>query len=1053
MNKRFDKEFRNPPSAFRGAPFWAWNCKLDEGMMTRQVEYFKEMGLGGFHMHVRTGLDTPYMSEEYLRIIKAVVEKARKEHLYAWLYDEDRWPSGAAGGLVTKDPQYRARYLYFTPHRQTGPIPPKGRLGSSMGYLRQQGNGKYLASYEVVIENGVMTSYRRLADEDAAAEQGGRIWYVYEEIMENSGWFNDQAYLDTLNPKAVQRFIEETHEKYYQTVGDEFGRTVPAIFTDEPQFAHKTTLGFAEEEKVCCLPYTDDFDESYRSQYGEEFLDTLPEVIWELPEGRVSTARYHYHDHVAQRFTEAFADTLGDWCEAHHLMLTGHMMQEPTLSSQTRALGEAMRSYRGFQQPGIDILCDRREFSTAKQAQSAVHQYGRKGMTSELYGVTGWDYDFRGHKLQGDWQAALGVTLRVQHLSWASMAGEAKRDYPASIFYQSPWYKEYPYVEDHFARVNMALTSGKPVVRIGVIHPVESMWLAWGPQEQTAATKQQLEENFENTINWLLLGQMDFDFICESLLPELDPEQHGRKFRVGEMAYDVVLVPGCTTLRRSTLERLAAFRRSGGRVIFMGNAASYVDAVPSDEVQKLARRCEQIPFNRTTLLGTLEDVRELDIRTADGSRAGHFLYQMREERDGRWIFIAQAFNPVKRDVPGHEDLVIAIPGAHHVEIYDTLKGTHAPAIYEVRGGRTLVRATLWDHDSLLLRVTAPTDKKPAVLAPERKWIRVQKPFDAMKVTLSEPNALLLDQAEYSMDGGEWSAPEEVLRIDNILRTGLNWPLKVEAFAQPWTREKKPAEHTLALRYTIESRIEADDVILAVENPEDLQITWNGRKVAYKDLGYYVDSSIRKVRLGKVKCGLNTLQLEMPYKVETNVEWAYLLGDFGVETAGNHAWIIEPVRELRFGDWTCQGLPFYGGNVTYEFELEGNGGECLIECSKYRNPLLKVSVDGGEARVLAYAPYRVSLGVLSEGTHLIRITAFGNRTNSFGPIHLSDETETWIGPRAWRTSGEAWAYEYQLKRTGVLSAPELFMSAEGGRGGGEAPDKPASRSSGRMSLVE
>ena len=103
MEQEFEKQFENPDSQFRGAPFWAWNCKLDKEMMTRQIEYFKEMGLGGFHMHCRTGLDTPYMSEEYLGVVKACVEKAKQEKMYAWLYDEDRWPSGAAGGLVTKD--------------------------------------------------------------------------------------------------------------------------------------------------------------------------------------------------------------------------------------------------------------------------------------------------------------------------------------------------------------------------------------------------------------------------------------------------------------------------------------------------------------------------------------------------------------------------------------------------------------------------------------------------------------------------------------------------------------------------------------------------------------------------------------------------------------------------------------------------------------------------------------------------------------------------------------------------------------------------------------
>ncbi|MFQ9394896.1 MAG: hypothetical protein ACLR2E_13715 [Lachnospiraceae bacterium] len=161
-------------------------------------------------------------------------------------------------------------------------------------------------------------------------------------------------------------------------------------------------------------------------------------VSGSFPDGRVSANRYHYHDHICERFANAFADNIGGWCHEHGIALTGHMMEEPTLASQTAALGEAMRSYRSFDLPGIDMLCDFRELTTAKQAESAVHQFGYEGMLSELYGVTNWDFDFRGHKLAGDWQAALGVTIRVHHLAWTSMAGEAKRDYPASISYQSP---------------------------------------------------------------------------------------------------------------------------------------------------------------------------------------------------------------------------------------------------------------------------------------------------------------------------------------------------------------------------------------------------------------------------------------------------------------------------------------------------------------------------------------------------------------------------------------------------------------------------------------
>ncbi|GHV26249.1 hypothetical protein FACS189498_4530 [Spirochaetia bacterium] len=246
---------------------------------------------------------------------------------------------------------------------------------------------------------------------------------------------------------------------------------------------------------------------SFPSPYhGESLAEGIPELLWNLSGGRISPIRYHYHDHIAERFAASFADQCGAWCKAHGLMLTGHMMEEPTLESQTHSLGEAMRSYRSFQLPGIDMLCDRREFTTAKQAQSAARQYGRPGVLSELYGVTNWDFDFRAHKLQGDWQAALGVTVRVPHLSWVSMNGEAKRDYPATFNYQSPWYEEYSYVENHFARIAQALTRGKAVARVAVIHPVESYWLHWGDKENTSAIREQMEQNFLQLCDWLLRG-------------------------------------------------------------------------------------------------------------------------------------------------------------------------------------------------------------------------------------------------------------------------------------------------------------------------------------------------------------------------------------------------------------------------------------------------------------------------------------------------------------------------------------------------------------------
>ena len=459
----FEKIFSNPSSLYRDTPFWAWNCKLEEDQLRRQIAVFQEMGMGGFHMHSRTGMGTPYLTKEFMERVDNCVDEAKKRNMLAWLYDEDRWPSGAAGGIVTKNPKFRARHLEIRfKQLETEPDP------------QNDNSGRLLACYLVKLDsNGCLEEYRK-SDAQSDTPLGFRKIFCYLMVSNKDSWYNDQTYVDTLNPRAIQEFVNVTHEAYRKSIGKEFDKTVPAIFTDEPQFTRKSSLTFAQEEKIVNLPFTDDFPETYKAAYGVDFYATLPELIWELPDGKYSLARYRFHDHVAERFASAFADTIGDWCQKHNLRSTGHMMEEPTLTSQTAALGEAMRSYRGFLLPGIDTLCDCQELSTAKQAQSASRQFGRGGVLSELDGVIDWDFNFMGHKGHGDWQAALGVTVRVPHLSWVSMAGEAKRDYPASIHYQSSWYKKYPVIADHFARVNAAMTRGKAVSHIA---PVEGRLL------------------------------------------------------------------------------------------------------------------------------------------------------------------------------------------------------------------------------------------------------------------------------------------------------------------------------------------------------------------------------------------------------------------------------------------------------------------------------------------------------------------------------------------------------------------------------------------------
>ena len=155
---------------YRGVPFWAWNAKLDAEELVRQIRIFKEMGFGGFHMHVRTGMDTPYLTDEYMDRVEDCVEHARENEMLAWLYDEDRWPSGAAGGIVTREEKYRARHLLFTTKPSTGKSGTESREMS--GAATRSDCGWLLACYDVELDKeGYLISAKCIGQDEEAAHE------------------------------------------------------------------------------------------------------------------------------------------------------------------------------------------------------------------------------------------------------------------------------------------------------------------------------------------------------------------------------------------------------------------------------------------------------------------------------------------------------------------------------------------------------------------------------------------------------------------------------------------------------------------------------------------------------------------------------------------------------------------------------------------------------------------------------------------------------------------------------------------------------------------
>lgn len=108
---------------YASIPFWSWNDKLEEEELRRQIRNMKDLGMRGFFMHARSGLETEYMSKDWFDCARVCINETKKLGMEAWAYDENGWPSGCAGGELLKNPENAARIGLLPGHSPTVPKP------------------------------------------------------------------------------------------------------------------------------------------------------------------------------------------------------------------------------------------------------------------------------------------------------------------------------------------------------------------------------------------------------------------------------------------------------------------------------------------------------------------------------------------------------------------------------------------------------------------------------------------------------------------------------------------------------------------------------------------------------------------------------------------------------------------------------------------------------------------------------------------------------------------------------------------------------------------
>ncbi len=1045
------RAFPSPSVAYRGKPFWSWNGELRGEELVRQAHIMKEMGLGGYFMHSRAGLITEYLGDEWFDLINQVADAAEADGMEAWLYDEDRWPSGSAGGKVTVDPQYRMKSLYIY---ESAPDCVDWDEQSIALYVGRV-DGINLWTYKELDISAV--ACRRCAQRavaaavaeltDICAHEPGEwkaLRFAVVPDAPNSN-YNGTTYIDTMSRKATDRFIELTHEAYARRCGDRLGRSIKGIFTDEPHRGHCFD-NRREEGGVmsCALCWTDDIFEEFERRYGFAVRPILPELFYRLHGEPVAPCKLHYIDLADNLFLERFAKPINDWCQAHHVIFTGHVLHEDSLMNQTVPEGSLMRFYEYMGYPGVDCLTEHnRCYWIVKQLSSATRQLGQKWLLSELYGCTGWHFDFKAHKAVGDWQALFGINLRCQHLSWYTMEGESKRDYPASILHQSPWYSDYAKVEDYFARFGLVMSEGEPDCDVLLLNPIESVWCqayaGWANWIYNVSPEvAPYETRYAALFRMLTHRQIDFDYGEEDMMARMARvELHAEGYpvlRVGRATYRTVIVSNMLTIRPTTLALLDEFLSRGGKVIFAGDVPTYVNAVKSDAPARLAERGIVTALEEQELVAAVRAHTQAYVHVTDGNGETEkaVFAQVRKNfgGDGYAVVLLNTDRTV-----GRKDLTLALraPAHYAVEEWDFETGERfdASTLAETADGMLYIRLHLEPAGTRCFVLTPATDE---TLAPVTAYdtIAEQTLTGDFPYAADEPNVCVLDFVRWRWEGKAWHDAREVLWADREVRSDIGIEWRGGAMLQPWyakLHDRKPyGELQLEYEFFVD-RIPSGDVFLAGERPELNTYRLNGVALSNPDpADFWVDDCFKRMPIpaGTLREGRNAVTVDVTFLRTTNIEAVYLVGDFGVALEGHKRTLIAPPTAVGCADYAAYGLPFFTGNMTYRLTpaayrgiLGADAAEAdrIVLMPVFRGACVKVEAMG-RTTVLGWDPYEADITEAYRANAPIDVTVEGVRTNVFGPLHEVAKPAGSCGPTSFVTSGDNWTDDYSLLSSGV-----------------------------------
>jgi len=943
--------FADPGVEWRPVPFWFWNSELDPCEIERQVRLMHEAGLGGFFMHARFGLETEYMGEDWMHCIRHAVRAAHECGMQAWLYDEYPFPSGVGGLEITRSPEYCNRFIDLVEATFTGPTEASLQLPE----------GKPVMAYAVRTDQ--MEQFQENAVRIVLDEKGRLDWSV-----PNGEWlimvFVERVLHDPrgnvfgpnyLNPgmtasflKILDRYAEDEELKPY------LGGTIPGIFTDEPCLLawHQNHTNYPVHHDGRIAVWGGQVPERLR-RLGCNWEQVLPAIFYDL--GAESGAlRHAYRQVVADSYVESFFVPYQRWCRKHNLKLTGHLLLEEGLYTNTIFQGDFIRDLSLFDVPGADHLgigCEGEYggwgnlplMSTNVQGQKLVssiaHLYGKEAVLSESFGVSGWGLTLADMKRIVDWQYRLGINFLCPHAFYYSMEGFRKHDSPPSQFYQATYWRYYRYFADYTARLSLLMRAGRHIAQAALFYPQDAFWETFKVGQENTLDRR-LADQFDFYASKLPGCHVDYDIVPASFITA-ESTQDG-VLRIRDEEYELIILPAVLRLSDDLMNTLSLFCQNGGKLL--------LSAPVSD---KLLSR----------LHGTfaiLDDMRIEKLETAlkellipDVRINRREITHVHRETDGRqlYFFASDSDQPL--------DARIEINSQGKVEQWDLETGQIRDVPAEITDdGFTAVDWNFAPHGSLML-VLIP-DQKPLEKTPIVTNAKHIQMGDLWEFDCISPNALLLDRWNIQITAqGDWLHYDytTAVRVDSVPNS---------------------------LRLLLDD-IESRGSFMAGMY---FQIYVNGQEIPTESSGCYIDPKWRTFEITeKIQQGQNQIRLRF-----INQSWAgepkamtispKLLGDFSLEPASDDKYAISAHKsQIRSGEtWTDQGYPFYSGTAVYTqrmtFDDEFLSAERVwIEAAEAAD-MVEFVINGKCAAVRPWHPYRCEIRPLlrsGENTIALKIT--------------------------------------------------------------------------------